>query len=176
MYSKLMPKAFFHNIFDITPQWLKDHGIKAIVTDLDDTLTVHRSAVADKRVEAWFKTMTDAGFPVCVLSNNTGDRARRFCDSRRLKYVSSAMKPLKKGFRAACRICNTQPDKTAMIGDQIFTDIWGGNRAGLYTIAVAPVGEKATTAISMKRLLEKPVWKVFFGKKENEHLVRSGRK
>ena len=77
-----------------------------------------------------------------------------------INYVCNAHKPFKKGYARAMAVLRTKPEETAMIGDQLFTDMWGGNRWGLYTILLEPMAKKEywfTTNFS--RRLEKLVRK-----------------
>jgi predicted HAD superfamily phosphohydrolase YqeG len=46
-------------------------------------------------------------------------------------------------------------NNTLFVGDQIFTDIWGANLAGMHTILVKPIDPHEEIQIVLKRFPEK---------------------
>ena len=97
------------------------------------------------------------GFAICFLSNNEKERVGSFCKPLDAAYIYKAGKPKRSGYEAAMKLIGTTKEQTAAIGDQLFTDIWGANRAGIYTVLVKQIGKKEEFQIVLKRYLEKVV-------------------
>jgi len=106
--------------------------------------------------------MRDAGVGIVVLSNNMDARVRKFCDALGVPYIAGAAKPLRGGYKRACELLCLPAGKIIFVGDQIFTDIWGANSAGLHTVGVKHMGSMRGPFITIKRLLERPLWALFF--------------
>jgi hypothetical protein len=139
MFKKLYPDLYVNSIFDIDLIDLRDKGIEFLIVDIDNTLVSWETRSATKRVINWFQEVQKKGFNICIVSNATKDRVVKFNEDIRVQAVYRAVKPRKKAFLKALNKLNAVPNKTAMIGDQIFTDVLGGNRVGLYTILVVPI-------------------------------------
>lgn len=135
--SVLRPDYLFPDIYEITPAWLRKNGIAGVIFDLDGTLSPLRIRHVDPRVASWLSMLKTEGFSIMLLSNNRGaDRVRIFCGPLDVPFISHAGKPSKKAFSAAARLLNLSCDKIAVVGDQIFTDILGGNLSQMTTILV----------------------------------------
>jgi len=156
--SKLCPKLYVDSLHDIQLSHLKDIGIKGIVFDIDNTVTMWGSNEISPITLKWLEDAKASGFSVCLLSNN---RRTRIEDISRMLDIPSAkgFKPFSAAFRSALAVLGTSPEETAIIGDQIFTDILGGNRAGLYTVLVQPVSTKEFVTTRLLRGLERIVLK-----------------
>lgn len=134
------PHRLVESVLEIAPEALATQGIQGIILDLDNTLVRWQQEEMDEAVMVWLKSLQEAQFRLCILSNSILSRrseriaARLGCD-----YVRQARKPSRQGFQRAMALMGTTPDTTAIVGDQMFTDIWGGNRCGLYTIMVLPI-------------------------------------
>ena len=121
---------------------LKEQGIEGILLDLDNTLTGWQSSEVPQPIIDWLAALKEAGFKLCLLSNTRhGERLVQLSKDLDIGYVRRAFKPRKKGFLNAMKELGTEPSKTIMIGDQMFTDIIGGNRVGIYTIMVKPMSK-----------------------------------
>lgn len=154
---KLKPDAFFQSVRDITVAHLKAKGMRGVILDIDDTLSGHNIEEFGEDIREWLSSLKKAGIRVCLLSNNRRKRAERAAGSLGLMAIGRAKKPLKGGFRAAAQRMELPLDKVCVIGDQIFTDILGGNRLGLYTILVDPITRHSSLFFRFKRLMERPV-------------------
>ncbi len=120
---------------DLLRQW----GLDSLLLDADCTLKrYHRPEVAPE-VAAWLAEMRAGGIGLCLVSNGYGRRIGQFAEGLGLPFVAKAMKPLPWGCRAALRKMAFQPERTAVVGDQIFADILAGRLAGLKTILVDPI-------------------------------------
>lgn len=155
MLEVLVPDQYVASIFDIKLDALKVRGIDALIIDIDNTLVGWKTKTADTRLLEWFELLESKGFKVCLLSNNTKDRVVKFTQSIRIPAVYRAAKPGKRAFRKAMEIMDKTESQTAVIGDQIFTDIFGGNRIGLYTLLVMPINKNEFITTRYMRKLEK---------------------
>jgi HAD superfamily phosphatase (TIGR01668 family) len=128
------------SVTHVTPDQLRERGIEGVILDLDNTLVLWRKEEMTEEVVAWLQMLKDAGLKLCILSNSIlSRRSERIAERLGCPNVRQARKPGKSGFRRAMEAMGTTPANTAIIGDQMFTDILGGNRTGLYTVMVKPI-------------------------------------
>lgn len=159
MFAKLYPKIYVASLFDINLEDLKKRGIKAILFDIDNTLIPWDQHKLDPQIEAWFRNLCQQGFKVCFVSNNNQARVTTMSGSLQVPGVHKAGKPRRRGLRQALRILGTDVQETALVGDQVFTDVLAGNRLGVYTILVTPLAGKEFIGTRINRKLEKLVLK-----------------
>src|SRR5699024_11027637 len=124
----LTPDCVFDSIYEITPEFLIKKGIKGALIDIDGTVSSHRVKNPSSKLCQYIKSLTDAGIKVIFLSNNKRERVGIFSDQVGIKWVSRATKPLSRGFKKGAKILDLPMNEIAVIGDQIFTDVLGGNR------------------------------------------------
>lgn len=156
--SRLQPDYYIPHITAVTPEFLREHGIRGLILDVDNTLTTHDDPTPHPEIAAWLARMRQEGFGMMIVSNNSEERVKPFAAILGLPYVSDGKKPRTDGMRrAAEKLGGLAPEETAVIGDQIFTDVWGGNRFGALTILVAPLGPEIVPFIKVKRVAEKLV-------------------
>lgn len=134
--SKLIPDYVFDSVYDIAPGFLRERGVRAVLIDLDGTVASHKAALPPEALEPFLRGLRDAGLQVMVFSNNRKKRVARFCAALGVQFTSRAGKPFRRGFRRAAERLGVPLAQTAVIGDQIFTDVFGGNRAGAMTCYV----------------------------------------
>lgn len=151
------PRLMLGKMIDITPSLLRGLGISALLLDIDNTMTTHDNPVPAEGVTEWIKAMKAEGFSLVVVSNNSEERVAPFARLIGLDFVSKGKKPLPSGFRRACERLGIKPRNAAVVGDQIFTDILGGNLLGAYTILTEPYQLEEMPFFKVKRALEKPV-------------------
>lgn len=159
MAGILHPTVFVDTVFDIDLKALKDSGIKAFIFDIDNTLAPYADAVPDEKTAAWIKELRDMGFGVFFASNNNVERVKKFADSVGIPYKAKALKPLSIYLKKACSCMGVTPKETALVGDQLFTDIWGGNWLKMYTILVKPISEVEDGFVKFKRKFERRILK-----------------
>lgn len=136
----LIPQFLFDSIYDIDPTRLQARGITLLLADLDNTLVTYGTRTPTVQVRAWKESLEKAGVTLFILSNSRKPgRAQRFAEELGVPYEGHAGKPHSGGFRRAMARMGVGPRQTAIVGDQIFTDIWGGNNAGILTLMVRPV-------------------------------------
>ncbi len=149
-----LPSQRYDSIFDIPLQELTASGIKGLIFELDNTLTEWNKELPSETT-AWLKFAKNIGFKMCFVSNNSDTRVREVADVVEVPFVARAGKPRRRSFRRAMDLMQTTADTTAVVGDQIFTDILGGNRLGLLTILVSPISSKEFPGTRVVRLFEK---------------------
>lgn len=157
MSRKMTACAFFNSIHEIDYDGLYEKGIRGIFFDIDNTLEPYSTAVPSEETKALVKDLKEKGFCVGVVSNAKQERTEKFCGEVFPDRVFKAGKPLSKGFTEMADKFGLKPGQTAMVGDQLFTDILGGNLFGAYTILVEPINKDIEPPfVAFKRLLEKP--------------------
>jgi len=157
MWNNLYPDLYLNSIYELEPQFLKDKGIRGIILDMDNTLVPWGSMDIDPEMIKWIKYLKDEGFRLCVVSNNSPVRGENLSSQVGLPGVWNANKPLRKAFRRALKKMELRPEETAAVGDQVFTDVLGGNRLGLFTVLVPQLTSKDFVWTRIMRRLEKIV-------------------
>ena len=176
------PKAHFNNIYEITPNYLKHKGISCVILDIDNTLVPYSAKTPGDDVSLWVSGMINSGIKVVIMSNAKVQRADEFVkniilpdgNKSDIMTVGKAGKPLKRGFKAVAKKTGIAPDKMCIIGDQIFTDIWGGNRNGVFSIWVTPIEHIEPAFVRFKRVFEKPVTHAFERKFKKKGQANTG--
>lgn len=169
MASRFYPYFYFYSIFDIDFELLYKKGIYNLIIDIDNTLSKWKSKEPDSKVFSIIKTLKDNGFNICILSNSSNKRIGKYCSNLDILYVGNACKPFRGSFIRAMKLLNSDNLNTCVIGDQIFTDILGGNSCNLMTILVSPMGKSEFFTTKMLRKLEKKILKKFFKKAGQLH-------
>ena len=159
MFKKFLPQIYAESIYDIDLCELKEKGIKAFILDIDNTLAPYATPVGDDKLKGWIEVLSEQGFKYYIASNNDGERVERFCASINVPYIAKAGKPLRRGFMRACEMMKVDPCETAVVGDQLFTDIYGGNRLKMLTILVKPISDVEGKFIKFKRFFERRILK-----------------
>lgn len=152
LYQKCIPHAYAASIFDIDYKKLKKQGIRALFFDLDNTIIAYDETELDEKHLALIQELKN-DFHIIVLSNTSYQRVSLALKHADVLFIWHATKPLKRGFKQAIKKINVQAEEVAMIGDQLMTDILGGNRLGMNTILVRSVKRKSdrwTTKINRK--------------------------
>jgi len=162
LFKTFYPGEYLDSTYVIDFDKLYIDGFRGLIFDIDNTLVEH-GVVADQRVIDLFKKLKKIGFYTCLISNNQEPRVKPFADKVNSMFVSNAHKPSTVNYIKAMKLMNTDKKNTVFIGDQLFTDIWGANRAGIRTILVKPIGKKEEIQIVLKRYLEKII--IYFYKR-----------
>ena len=140
MPVSLIPDGVYPSIYAIAPQTLARRGITLVLADLDNTLAKYGQKEPDDQVRSWKEGLERAGITLFLLSNSRKPgRAARFAQALGIPYLGRAGKPGTAGFRRAMEQMGAEPAATAMVGDQIFTDILGARRSGVLALLVEPV-------------------------------------
>ena len=159
MYKKFLPSEFVKSVFDISPERLLEKGIRGIITDLDNTLVEWDRPDATPKLVNWLKSMKDAGIQITIVSNNNELRVKSFADPLGIPFIYKARKPMGKAFRKALHTMDVKREEVVVIGDQLLTDVVGGNRIKLHTILVLPVAKSDGFFTRFNRLVERRIFK-----------------
>lgn len=155
MYKLLCPDLRVPSIYGIDLEQLWNLGVRGVLCDLDNTLIEWDNRQPTPEMLQWMQRVKERGFQVCLLSNNSIQRVQEIAGLVDVPFFAPARKPLLRVFQQAQRSMGLQPEQIAMVGDQMFTDILGGNRLGMYTIWVYPLSSKEFFGTRFTRILEK---------------------
>lgn len=153
--QQITPDEYVASIYDIDLDKLWNMGKRYILTDLDNTLVPWNDPGVPESLLRWLEAARERGFKACILSNNSGPRVEAFALRFGIAFVAKARKPRQTGFQAALRQLDASAKETVMIGDQLFTDIRGGKRCGLFTILVLPISPKEWWGTRIVRQFER---------------------
>ena len=155
----LYPKAMFNKVSDITTEFLKQNNIKALILDVDNTL-IDISENLSEQTKKWAEAVKKENIKLYILSNsNKKEKVKKVAEKLGIPYEYFGKKPLKSGFLKVQKILKEDPQNIGVIGDQIFTDIIGGNRCKMFTILVEPIKEKEMLITKWKRPIEEKIKK-----------------
>ena len=155
--SPLFPDLYLKSVTALPPALLKRWGVRGLILDVDNTLTTHGNPHPDPGVLRWLKIMREHHIEMTILSNNSSQRVEPFAKTLRMGFVANAGKPLAFGFKRAAAKLGLPRNQIAVVGDQIFTDILGGNLWGAKTVLVKPIEPETTGFFHLKRLLERDI-------------------
>ncbi len=150
------PTYVFDKVGDITPQFLKKKSIKALILDLDNTLTTHNNPEVPQKSIEWIGLMKTAGIKLIIVSNNHPPRVKPFADKLDVDYECEGRKPLTFGYTRAIKRLGIDKRYVASVGDQIFTDVLGCNLKGIRSLFVFPIEPETSRPFRFKRWCERP--------------------
>lgn len=156
MLQRFYPNRYMRSAYEIDYEAYYEVGYRGIIFDIDNTLVEH-GAPADERSIELIRRLKKIGFDIMLLSNNKEPRVKMFNDSVQASYIFKAGKPGRAGYERAMRELGTDTSTTLFVGDQLFTDVWGAVRTGIYSILVQPIDPHEEIQIVLKRYLEKPI-------------------
>lgn len=140
--KSLYPNIYLNKVEEITIQTLIKNKIKLLILDVDNTLIDYYKNLSEEVIN-WAKEMKGQGIKLYILSNtNNEEKVKTVAQKLDIPYKHFAMKPLKRGFKYIQKETNVKPENIAVVGDQIFTDVLGGNRSKMFTILVEPIDSK----------------------------------
>lgn len=161
---KLYPNHYCENITTITPEFLKENNIQALVLDVDNTLLDFDLKIVDGLKE-WHDVIRANGVKSIIVSNsNKLTKVKMVADLLEIPFIRFAMKPLKRGFKKAQKELGVPYENIAAVGDQIFTDVMGANSAKMFSILVKPLDKKDIWITRFKRPIEELVIKSYLKK------------
>ncbi len=149
------PEYRFERAWQITPEWLAQHGLTVLLLDVDNTLTTHDNPDIGPEARAWIERMQQAGVRLLVLSNNKPARVEPFAELIGLGCIANAKKPLSGGVRRALARLGAKKSELAIVGDQIFTDVLCARLAGVTSVMVDPIELETFPFFRFKRALER---------------------
>lgn len=156
--SLFFPTVYRRRITDVTAEDLHRLGAKALLLDVDNTLTTHDAPDLTDEAKSWLAQRQADGFVLLIVSNNREERVAPFAEKIGLPFYAHARKPLPFGFRAAAKQAGVHRKQCVVIGDQIFTDMLGANLAGIPSVLLEPIQmETQQKFIVFKRKIERPM-------------------
>ena len=148
--------------------FLTENGVKALVLDMDNTLSMHGNPAAEAGVDEWLGKMRALGVKMRVVSNNTNKRVAPLAALLGLEFTANGAKPLTFGVNRAVKAMGAAKSETLVVGDQIFTDVMAGNLAGIRTVLVEPFHLEKTWTFRLKRRVESVVFHRDYSKLEEK--------
>lgn len=160
----------------MTPDFLLANGIRALILDIDNTLAPYEEPDPNARVLAWFSALKEKGIVAAFVSNNDFERVSRFNRKIGIPMYPKGKKPGKKYMRRAIGELGVLPSETAIMGDQIFTDVWAGRNVGIRCIVVPPIKDKTDFFTRFKRVLERPILRYYRKREKKRKETRENEK
>lgn len=139
MFEKFKPTWMVKSVYNVSPQQLKQHGIRAVFSDLDNTLIAWNNPNGTPELHQWMKELDQAGIPLIVISNNSKKRIGKAVADLDLPFMARSMKPFSYGITRARKKLGLKKHEVVMVGDQLMTDVIAANRAGVYSLLVKPL-------------------------------------
>ena len=158
----ITPEYVFQDVTHITPEWLAQKGIRALVLDIDNTLTGDRSQELPQEVADWLDTMRAAGVKLTIVSNGSAKRVRPFAQKLGLAYLYRAAKPLPFALMVAQHRMGVKRRQMAMVGDQLYADRMAAALYGVPGLMVIPRGPDLGAQVILKRKWEKKHWQQYY--------------
>ncbi len=168
MCARFVPDKHFKAYAELTPAFLQNEGITALLLDIDNTLAPYEQPEPDDALRAWLSAFAAAGIRIAFVSNNNAARVALFNCTLGLPAFPKAGKPLRRGMRRALEAIGAEPGKAALLGDQIFTDVYAAHRMGMRAYTVPPIRDKRDLFTRTKRLLERPVYRAYRKREEKK--------
>lgn len=159
--DKYIPDIYQQSVYTIDYKKLINRGIKCVLFDLDNTLAPASIKNANEKMQSLFKELKELGLNVCIFSNSPKSRVKVFADELGVKYYASTCKPLSKNFKKVMFENDYQESEVAIVGDQLLTDVLGGNKVGITTILINPISPKDSIFTKFNRMIEKRLMKKF---------------
>jgi len=135
----LLPKLITDELTDLTPELLQAHNIRLLMMDFDNTIVPYTTDVPTEKMAAWLRDMNASDIRLCVVSNSKRNRVRVFCDAYGIDCITHAKKPFTKGINECLTKYGIPAEQAALVGDQIYTDTFGANNAGVMPILVRAI-------------------------------------
>jgi len=155
--NNLYPNELLNKVEEITIQFIQKNKLKALILDVDNTLIDYNKNLSQEKIE-WVKNLKGQGVKFYILSNtNKKEKVEKVANKLEIPYIMFAKKPSKKGFLKIQKELALNPEQIGVVGDQIFTDVIGGNRCKMFTILVEPVDKKDILITAWKRPLEERI-------------------
>ena len=155
----IYPKAYLKSVQEITIDFLMKNNLKALILDVDNTLIDYYKNLSEEVIK-WAYDLKKQGIKMYILSNtNHKEKVENVAKKLEIPYKMFARKPSKRGFLLVQKEFELEPEKIGVVGDQIFTDVIGGNRSKMFTILVEPVTPKDYWYTAWKRPIENKIKK-----------------
>lgn len=171
MFEIFYPYEYVESVFSIDYKKLIKLGYRGLIFDIDNTL-VHHGEDSTREVDELFKKIQNMGLKTIILSNNSEKRVKKFLENIDSLYIFDAQKPKKINYLKSIDMLKLNKNEVVVIGDQIFTDIFGANKSGISSILVEYLRKSENEKIGKKRRVEKFI--LNFYKKNKKYQNRMG--
>ena len=158
----LLPNLITEELTDLTPDYLAARGIRLLMLDFDNTIVPYTTNIPTEKMAAWLQEMAASNIRLCVVSNSKRDRVKIFCDAYGIDCITHANKPFTKGIRQCLAQYGIPASQAALVGDQIYTDTFGANNAGVTPILVRAI-DNHNIWLKLRHVAELPF--IFFARK-----------
>ena len=158
-----VPKMYQQSIYTIDYDKLQKNNVKCLLFDLDNTCVGYHEKFPTKELEELFTKLTKQGFKVIIFTNAPQKRVVPFVKLHIICH-SSSKKPFKKNFQKMMKKYRLAKEEICIIGDQLFTDILGGNRVGIVTCLVDPLTKEDFLLTKIFRMTEQVLFKIMDAK------------
>ena len=155
MNFPLLPVMLADALTDLTPEYLRQKGIRLLMLDFDNTIVPYTTNKPPALMETWLRTMLASDIKICVVSNSKKDRVKVFCEAYGMDCVTHAKKPFSKGIRECLARYGLPAEECALVGDQIYTDTLGANCCGVRSILVKAINNH-NFWLKLRHVAEKP--------------------
>lgn len=170
--NNFIPDMYQKSIYHIDYDKLLDDGIKCLLFDLDNTCVPFKDKEPNKKLIDLFETLKDMGFKIIIFSNATRKRIKPFKTVLNVDCLATAGKPRKKSFLKILKLFNYDLSDVAIIGDQLYKDILGGNRVGIKTILVNPM---SNDDMILTKIIFRPLEKKMYKKLASKNILSRGK-
>ena len=161
MIQKCYPDYCVESVRQLDEQFYKTNNIKAVIFDIDNILVTHTTATPPRDILDYFSRLEQWGIKFAIASNNKKQRVEHFCRNLGIPYVYRAYKPRRTPLKKLAAQLGTPCENICLVGDQLFTDMFGANRVGFVSVLVTALGENETGFVSFKRVFEKMIMKKY---------------
>ena len=155
----LKPDFLLERVVEIAPEHLKKMGAKALIKDVDNTLSTHHGMELVEGLENWIEKMKEAGVPLLILSNSKEERVKPFAKKIGLPFIALGLKPLPFGYIRAAKSLGLKVKETALAGDQVFTDYLGARLSGAKIFLLKPIKLEDKLSFKIRRYFERKLLK-----------------
>lgn len=159
LLEEFKPTWMVKSIYSISPEQLKENGIKAVFSDLDNTLIAWNNPNGTEELQQWMDKLTENNIPLIVISNNNKKRIEKAVEPLGLPFMARSLKPFSFGINRARKKLGLKKEEVVMVGDQLMTDMLAAHHAGVRSILVQPIIETDKWTTKINRTLEKQVWR-----------------
>lgn len=165
----LIPDFVFDRFSDVTPAFLEKNRIGALLCDIDNTLSPYEDARPSSEVLLWAFQLSQSGVSIALISNNSAQRVEQYNSVLKVPAYADAKKPCRAPYFAAMQALGVPKARCAVLGDQLFTDVWSAQLVGIRSIVVPPIRDKKTFFFRFKRALETPFLKKYYRLEKKKH-------
>ncbi len=161
MFKRFFPHITASNVFELDEKFYVSNNIRGVIFDIDNTLVTSDTKTPPREILDYFEFLLNLGIKISIVSNNYEERVSEFCEGLSFPYIARAWKPFKRNLKKIQKEFGLPSEEICLVGDQIFTDIYGGLRMNFYTVLVTAVGKNETKFVAFKRIFEKLVMKEY---------------